>query len=106
MLEGTSLKVFLGTPDGLVLGTDEGIILDSTDGELICSTLVATDAFTFGLDEGTEIGSSDGSFCSPHGRTVLISSDGVLEGTIYGILEVSTFGISLGSTDAEALKFC
>ena len=57
ILEGSTLRVSLGTSDGLVLGTDAGIMLGSTDGELLGSTLGYVEGIKLGLDEGTELDS-------------------------------------------------
>ena len=46
MMDVRTLRVLLGTPDGLVIGTDEGIILSSTDGEVLGYALRAMDDFT------------------------------------------------------------
>ena len=48
ILERSTLRVSLGTPDGLVLGTDEDIILGSTDGDMLGPSFGSKEGFALG----------------------------------------------------------
>ena len=74
-------------PDGLVVGTDECIILGSIYVEVLYSSFGIADGIELGIDEGTELSDFVGSFDGSIQGTLLGFSLGVLEETIYGILE-------------------
>ena len=61
ILEVAALGLSHGSTDDEALGTDEVIILDSTGGELLGSTLGVAYGITLGPDKGTVLVSSDGS---------------------------------------------
>ena len=79
ILDGSTLRVSLGTSDGLVLGTNEGIILGSTYGELLGSKLGAIEGIKLGLDEGTELGSLIGDWLGWEVGTSLGSPDNTMD---------------------------
>ena len=87
-----------------MLGSDEGIKMGSSGCKFLIFVIVIVYGITLGIDVGTELGSLDGSYDGYNDgncddllhRESLGSTDGKVQRTVLGNVDVITLGVEVG----------